>query len=165
MKRAGFTLTEVLVMLAVIAILAAIILGALPGVWNWMARARIGTEIQAMETALESFKTETGQYPPGTAVGYNPGDYIPASVSLYTNLCGRDSFASPMTGKSYMDIKRSQLGSSGVHSYIQDPYGHAYGYTRNGPMNPTSFDLWSTAGKTDQTAASTNQWIANWRGR
>lgn len=162
MKRVGFTLVEVLVIMAVITVLSAIVLGALPGIWSSMARSRTVTEIQAMETALENFKTDGGQYPPGNATGYNPTDYIPSSVSLYTNLCGRNSITSAVTGKSYMTIKRSQLGTSGLYSYIQDPFGRAYGYCTNGPMNPTSFDLWSTAGKTDNAQASTNQWVANW---
>ncbi len=165
MKRDGFTLVEILVILSVIALLVAITIAVLPGILGNVAKARATTEIRAMETALESYKTEVGTYPPGDASSYNPSLYISAATSLFTNLCGRSSFAAPLTGKSYMEFKRNQLGTLGTFSYVQDPYGNAYGYCLNGPMNPGSFDLWSTAGKIDNAASSTNQWITNWQPR
>lgn len=165
MKRDGFTLVEILVILSVIALLTAITLAVLPGIFGNAAKSRATAEIRAMETALESFKTEMGNYPPGNASGYNPSAYVPAATSLFTNLCGRNAFSDTPTGRSYMEFKRNQLGTSGTFSYVQDPYGYAYGYCLNGPMNSGMFDLWSTAGKTDNAASSTNQWITNWQSR
>lgn len=165
-ELASFTLVELLVVMAVIAILSAITLGASSIIMNWVAKSRANAEIHAMETALESFKTDTGQYPPGTATGYNPAAYIPSAISLYTNLSGKSAYSTAApSGKVYITFKNSQVGTSGAYSYVQDPFGYAYGYCTNGPMNPAQFDLWSTSGKIDNAQASTNQWITNWQPR
>jgi prepilin-type N-terminal cleavage/methylation domain-containing protein len=62
----AFTLIELLVVIGVIAILAGLILGALPAVTGKRVRARVTAERAAIESAIESYKQKKGFYPPGT---------------------------------------------------------------------------------------------------
>ncbi|MEO6261797.1 MAG: hypothetical protein ABIP32_04710 [Chthoniobacterales bacterium] len=59
----GFTLMELLVVVAIIMVLAAITLSVAGLVQNTAARARTKTELQMLEVALEKYKSEMGEYP------------------------------------------------------------------------------------------------------
>jgi prepilin-type N-terminal cleavage/methylation domain-containing protein len=63
LKRKGFTLIELMVVIAIIIILAAI---AIPNYLNMTARAkksRVQSDMATIATALETYKTDWGQYP------------------------------------------------------------------------------------------------------
>ncbi|GHT40607.1 hypothetical protein FACS189443_1200 [Planctomycetales bacterium] len=62
-KRA-FTLVEMLVVVVIISILAAIITAAVAGAFRSGKRARIAIEMNQIVMALESYKNEFGEYPP-----------------------------------------------------------------------------------------------------
>lgn len=167
--RNSFTLVELLVVMAVIAILSAITLGASGAIQNKAARTRAGAEIAAMSTALESYKTDNGIYPSSTNLTYTttkPTDakYPAASSVLFTNLSGKATFGAVTTsGVIYMTFKGSQVYTNATPNYVIDPFGYAYGYsTATASMNVGFFDLWSTSGKTGNTAADTNVWVNNW---
>ncbi len=190
-RLASFTLIELLTVMAIIAILAALTLEAASALWNKAARSRAASEIQAMSTALEGYKTDNGIYPQsdgsqlltntpyssfdGTSVSYQTN-----STLLYVALSGQAYFsANPTVGvKSYMSFKANQIGNpTGPYSYVKDPWNMSYGYstgtlpgagTTNAPYNGVGFfDLWSTAGVTQAkvtgTPSLTNAWLSNWQ--
>src|SRR5580658_3702333 len=64
----SFTLIELLTVMAIIAILAALILAAGNGVMQKGMRSRASSEIQAMSTAAESYKADNGIYPQSDGV-------------------------------------------------------------------------------------------------
>ena len=122
-----------------------------------------------MSTALESYKTDNGTYPPTSALAlltntpYSSSDgsasagvYQQSSQIVYMALSGQTNFLdTPGTGvKSYMSFKANQLGnittsagtapSASTSTYVKDPWGYSYGYsTGNGttlfPYNGTGF--------------------------
>ncbi len=179
-RAAGFTIVEVIVVLAIILVLAGLILGTTGYVHNKAARSRAQAETQAMSAALESYKADNGVYPSSDVTdGLNartasdPDSYKTASTLLYQMLIGDSSGDGlPDAGaKSYITFKSNQLGGTDGATYVQDPFGYSYGYSTAGQLasnagnpqtigyNPT-FDLWSTAGSTDSTGQA--GWVKNW---
>jgi len=175
-RLASFTLVELLTVIAIIAILAALTLGAGSMLMNKAARSRASSEVAAMGTALESYKTDNGIYPStgglltntyaasdGSGIAYQTNAEL-----IYQALSGQTNYQdTPTAGiKPYMSFKINQLGLSaapagtttpGQTTYVKDPWGYAYGYstgsvvgaTTNAPYNGYGFyDLWSTGGVT-----------------
>jgi type II secretory pathway pseudopilin PulG len=138
-RLASFTLVELLFVMAIILILAALILGAGSGAMKKAARSRASGEIQAMSTALEGYKIDNGIYPATnvatsfgmanslllTNIGTDPyfsqekdgtgttgTDYQKTSQVLFLALTGMTNFSdNPAPGvKSYMSFKANQVG-------------------------------------------------------
>ena len=62
--RGGFTLVELLTVIIIIAILAAMLVGAVTYAVTSMNQAAIRQEIGQLEAALNAYKSEYGEYPP-----------------------------------------------------------------------------------------------------
>ncbi|MDQ3197729.1 MAG: type II secretion system GspH family protein [Verrucomicrobiota bacterium] len=181
----GFTVIELLVVMAIILVLAGLILATSSYVHNKGARSRAEAEIAAMSAALENYKADNGVYPRGVdSDGLNaktdgnpaspiPNTYTRSSFYLYGQLSGdTDGDRVSNGGTTYFSFKDNQLSpSSGTVQFIKDPFGNSYGYSTAGQSggaagyNPT-FDLWSTANSTlDPTQPNdviTPRWIKNW---
>jgi prepilin-type N-terminal cleavage/methylation domain-containing protein len=170
----GFTIVEILVVMAIILVLAGLVLATSSYVHNKGARSRAEAEIAAMSAALENYKADNGVYPVDISVDAkaksNPADYQTASLTLYRAISGdadNDSGRSA-EARSYMAFKPNQLGpadQSQPVTFIKDPFGNSYGYStiyQTDPAkgyNPT-FDLWSTSGSASDPGKA--GWIKNW---
>src|SRR5438445_2394228 len=64
--RSAFTLVEMLVVISIIGILAALIIGVLPSVTRSKVHSRVRAEMTAIETVVDGYKQKKGFYPPGT---------------------------------------------------------------------------------------------------
>lgn len=62
--RPGFTLTEMLVVIGIIAVLAALLIPTAAGALSRARDSAMGMEIQKLQQAIENYKLENGDYPP-----------------------------------------------------------------------------------------------------
>lgn len=151
--RSAFTLVEMLVVMAVIAILTGIILNLNGLVQNTGARHRAAAEIKAMSGACEAYKADNGGYPqdatltdtldPVTNLNPSSGSgYQGASLFLWQQLSGHtggtsdtDPTQKPIGTNYASDIFKDTMFSGTKTGnrvtkvfYIQDPFGNSYGY-------------------------------------
>lgn len=77
-RSAGFTLTELLIVVTIIAILAGLITAAAVNALNAAKRTRISAEVKQIGQAIEDFKNDMGAYPPN-GVNNNQTDAPPVS--------------------------------------------------------------------------------------
>ena len=131
----AFPLIELLVVVAIIAILAGLTLSTLGYVNKKGADSRARAEVAALSAAIEAYKLDAGTYPTNVA-------------SLYPLLC-----PTAAGSKVYFEPTLGILATNGGVVGFADPWGTAYNYSNA----ITYFDLWSTAGG----AANTNEWIRN----
>ncbi len=131
----GFTLVELLVVLAILALLAAVVT---PQVLKYLARAKVNTtqvQIQNLSTALDLFHVDVGRYPT-TAEGLKALTEAPSGTS---------NWAGPY-------VKRADP--------LMDPWGHPYNY--RSPGEHGEFDLFSLGPENGGSAGNESQVIANW---
>jgi prepilin-type N-terminal cleavage/methylation domain-containing protein len=181
-SRRAFTLTELLIVMAIIIVLAGLILATANYVQKKGYRSRAEAEIAAISAGLENYKADNGVYPssketnalkPNTMGDPVSASYTGASLALYKIISGDADADRTPESKSYFTFKPNQLSptiQTQAVTYIRDPFGNSYGYSTvkasapNGTdgYNPT-FDLWSTAGVIDTGNSPTqSQWIKNW---
>jgi prepilin-type N-terminal cleavage/methylation domain-containing protein len=171
----AFTLLELLIVIAIIAVLAGVVLATAGYVQKNGKRSRAEAEIAAMSAALENYKADNGAYP-SDAVTNNfdvttatIADYAAPSLKLYDYLSGDTDYDRIPEAKGYFPFKPNQLSpveQTKAVTSIRDPFGNPYAYSTMKASNPSlnghnpTFDLWSvgdgTAG-TDET-----KWIKNW---
>jgi len=172
LRRDGFTLIEMLVVLVIIMILVGIIVGAAKYGQIKSGNTRAQAEIAAMETALESYKNDNGFYPMSMPTTNNPGAN---STLLY--------FALVAGSKKYISFKPTEMRDGGgtisinfncganpisyvniTNVMVMDPFGYPYNYfnpcNTGAPNNRVSFDLWSN-GPSGTNGAVDN--ITNWK--
>ena len=137
----GFTLIELMVVVAVIGIVAGIVLAAAGGVQKKAARDQAKAEIKMICVALENFKSSTGAYPTNT------GNF---STNFYANLTN------------LLAWKTNQISGTGSNLALLDPYGYPYRYRSpaqsSTSMLTDSFEIWSVGanGKSDFDSGATN---------
>ena len=147
-RRAGFTLVELLTVMAIIAILAGLILSIAGYAQKKAALARAAGEVKALCSACESYKADNGTYPRQALAGVSgtiPSDgldpktngnsipntgsptlYMQASLELYqaltsdTNSNGFAGAPAPAGTRNYLGegIKPDMLGRSTMTSPV-----------------------------------------------
>ena len=115
-RRQAFTLVEMLLVLVILAVLAAIVIPKFAGRSQQAKVAAAKTEIGTFKTALGLFEADNGYYPQSSA-GLNA-------------LIEQPSNAKDWKGP-YIDKNSIPL----------DPWGNAYIYNYPGKINPKGFDI------------------------
>ena len=144
-RTGAFTLIELLTVIAIILVLAGLLLGIAGNANYKSSMSRASAEIQAMSTALESYKADNGTYPRSTDTdtlnaqgnGGNPPDpstYVKANEYLFQTLSGYGpNPTSTLVTKQYFEFKPGQLSSGATNptstTTIFDPFGLNYGYS------------------------------------
>ena len=116
-RRTAFTLVEMLLVLVILAVLAAIVIPKFSGRSQQAKETAAKSQISSLEIALDSYEVDTGAYPQGST-GLN------ALVDQPNNA---QNWKGPYLKK-------------GVPL---DPWGNAYVYTSPGKNNPKGYDLMS----------------------
>jgi type II secretion system protein G len=144
-RRAGaFTLIELMVVVAVVAILAGLTLGGLGYVNRKSAGSRAQTEVAALSAAIESYKLDFGMYPSNATV-------------LYAELTGDKTAKVNTNSKVFFEPPPGMVNTNVTPWVFQDPYGATYNYSTNPVRNIGFFDLYSKP----PDAKSEADWIHN----
>jgi general secretion pathway protein G len=139
LRRRGFTLIEVLVVIVVIAILATLVA---PNIFRNVGDARSATartQIETFGTALDAYRLDNGTYPT-TAQGL-------------AALWQRPSIDPPMNWKQPYLRK----------AIPKDPWGREYLYLSPGRVNPQSYDLQSLGADGKPGGEDENADIQSWK--
>lgn len=166
-RENGFTLVELLTVIAIIALLAGLIFPAVISVQDKAKRSKAKSMIQSLSVALKMYQNDFGVYPTDTDVGATSG-----AAALNIALGQRHIGTSAGNVGPYMEFKTKDLNGSGE---VIDPWGTPYYYypddddgaTGDAPWhNVYSFDLYS-AGKDKATPSGAaggegSDDISNW---
>lgn len=138
-RPSAFTLIEVLVVIVVIAILAAVV-G--PSLFRNVGDARVAaakTQIETFGTALDAYRLDNGRYP--------------SSAQGLGALWQRPTIEPPANWRSPYLRK----------AVPKDPWGHEYVYVCPGRVNPQSYDLMSYGADGTAGGEGENADILSWK--
>jgi general secretion pathway protein G len=116
-RQNAFTLVEMLLVLVILAVLAAIVIPKFSGRTQQAKEAAAKTQISSIELALDAFEVDTGSYPQGSS----------GLSALVDQPNGATNWKGP-----YL--------KQGIPN---DPWGNAYIYTCPGRNNAKGYDLMS----------------------
>jgi len=137
--RSGFTLIEILVVIAVLAMLAALVA---PNVFQHVGTARDATarsQIELLGAGLDAYRLDNGRYPT-TEQGLEALQTQPATRPLPSNWRG------PYLRK----------------AIPMDPWGNPYIYLSPGEVNPRGYDLLSLGADGEPGGEGEDADIASW---
>ena len=165
-RTKGFTLIEMLTVIAIIGILAGLIIPAASKARRDAAISKAKATISALETALSMYYTDYGAYPPSTAAANqaNGNSFLPDASGIIGRdvaTTGDNNLVDMLTlttkGGPYMKFRAEDLLKTGTGAstryVLKDSWGRAYiyinrsGYTGiiAGPYHPY-FDAISVPG-------------------
>lgn len=116
-SRAGFSLMEILIVLALIAMLAGLVIANLDKIFGGGQEKVARIWVKQIDTPLMAYRIQMGSYP-STDEGLK---------ALLTAPAGKDKL---WKGPYLKELP-------------MDPWGHPYQYRFPGAKNPSSFDVWS----------------------
>lgn len=140
-SRSRFTLVEILVVVAVIAVL----MGAVVGIADFVSRKNGETRTQAivemLRAGLEQYKAKYGYYPPTIQIQTN--GYIPFCLDKNSDANGvSDNFNQFIDYNQLVQNGRAKKTDDGLYQVL-DGFGNKIYYRCPGYVNKTAYDLGS----------------------
>jgi prepilin-type N-terminal cleavage/methylation domain-containing protein len=154
----AFTLIELLTVIAIIGILAAITLSVSKGVRTRALQSRTKAELAVISQALEAYKRQYGDYPQTGAKTAAKPDSLPAlgnitdaysQAALFNALMGKlGPKLTPLNGKTFIDLSRFTLertelpdpaNTAAVDNGLLDPWGRRYLYVYKNSGSPADW--------------------------
>ena len=147
MKRKAFTLIELLIVVAIIAILAAI---AIPNLLEAQVRSkvsRVKADMATLKTALETFRLDRGQYPPDSSYGVivyiDRLKYLTTPVAYITSV-PKDPFVDKGKTIEYCASEQYNPYKAGGSKSAEFLYPLTYDFAaRRGPNGWESRQVWA----------------------
>jgi prepilin-type N-terminal cleavage/methylation domain-containing protein len=161
----GFTLIEMMAVIAIIAILGAITVGGLSFVNDRKAKAKAQIDIGLLSQAIEKYKLDMGEYPgdDDTPVEGKVSEQLYQALFLdgYNSQNGGDGSISiflaeldPCDGRhSWVEHTSQPTPNTTAKLKIMDPWFREYRYRKGANAQNPDFDLW-TCGKDGKTDAN-----------
>lgn len=155
-KRSCFTLLEILVVMAVIAILMGSVVGIAQFVTRKNADARTLATVEMIRSGLEQYKAKYGFYPPSVQV--QAAGYIPFCLDVFSPNATASSHPERMVQNNFNQFIDINLLSQQKYSdkievtgtpadsaryQLKDGYGEPIYYRCPGYVNKTAYDLGS----------------------
>ena len=144
MKEKGFTLMELLVVMAIMTILAGMAVGGAQMARKRGAITKAKSAIAALEAAIDMYDLDIGDYP---ATG---------NANLITELHDASN-SDPEWNGPYMRLKEDDLEDG---AYL-DPWGNPYVYNNPGTHNTSFYDIYSSGLNADDEQGEGDD-INNW---
>ena len=143
-RRGGFTLVELIVVISIIMVLAAMIIPGLAKGQYLSKKAATKSEISNMETALALYESDYGAYPEDDEDNYS-------SKKMVDALNGKTEEGQPRK-KTYYPFKPKQIIDGEYYSVFNKPFYYrenASEETKDVTImkNPDKFDIWTSDGK------------------
>ena len=158
MIKRTFTLIELLAVIGIIAILAAITVGGLSFATTKADESKTISLMEEFETALEKYKADYGAYP----VFSGDVDFADSKWDYFTNKSAELSPSKPnKLGKPYMEgIRNLPVDDDGCQ-FFEDAFGNnfQYQYPNTDPSrNTTKYALWSLGKKKTDSSDDICSW-------
>jgi prepilin-type N-terminal cleavage/methylation domain-containing protein len=126
-KRAGFTLVEIMIVVAIIALLAAI---AVPGFLRARKRSqasKILNDLRMIDSAVDQYAIETGKKTGDTVAVVDWTNYVKKDSALYAS--GQDLFGNDYGPQTVDSLPKATANAWNALSDVADttfwsPYGH-----------------------------------------
>jgi len=130
-KRVGFTIVELLIVIVVIGILAAITMVAFNGVQDRARAASVAAAVDAYAKGLEMYRIEAGTYPDTSELGsacLGTLEQYPAQGDLGEGVCYTDGLRETLVDESVNEALLTVLSDlpDGTMPVVRDAYDQAW---------------------------------------
>lgn len=150
-SRGGFTLVELLTVIAIVLLLASLVIGGMLLAKEKQRQDKAKVQVHLLSNALEQYKADNGSYPASTSsTGENASNLL--FKALYYEGQQDKTKKIYLTDLDPEGNKQGWIEGKGENAKIVDPWKHEYLYRTGSAANNPDFDLWSK-GKDGKTMA------------